>query len=220
MSLKRRVLYVWPWQKLRVSLDFAGVLETRESIGKLYGYLGDSNPIDTFGNRFERVNNMLNATKMGLNGRMSLVMGEDSLQELEDMKALITRAQAAVKDEWNERWKSDRDSLTLKTQTDAVRRADIHIALQAEPYMVKAVFDSLDKRFRLGKGANIKEAHEIRQRIKNRQELFEYLCLIVKVHRSLVEAGIKPGMTIGHKADWMYQERFIKPLTPEEMVRK
>lgn len=180
-NISREILYTWEWQKLRVSLSFATLIDTRESIETLNAYLLNHHFDDPIGNRITRVNNMMNATKMGMNGQLKLHAGTNKAVELKQMILEVSRMQLVVSAMQLEH------SMVLKEPILAVQRDDLTRAYYEEPTIFKKVLQDLTKRFYYGKGARISpnDNTAMNKRIRDRPELWRYIRLMEDVANSV-----------------------------------
>lgn len=180
-NIPREITYNWEWQKLRVSLSFSDEEATVASLEKLNEYLLSHTHADTFGNRLTRANNLLNATKMGINGqieRATTLSLEGWIDELKEMRLAILKAQLAMS---HLAMEHKAEAAALKTQIPSIQLEDLRKAYREERAIFEKVYRDLHHRFYKGKGANVKTEAQEAKRKADRPELWNYLNMMHKV---------------------------------------
>lgn len=121
-------LYNIEWQTLRVNLDFSSPTKITETFKKLDQYLlEEPKGYDTHDNKLWRILNLLNATRMGLNGQIKRFADNfDKVVQLDKMSGMVASYRDNIKEEYDSRkekhfrWEEDeeRNALSLANEDD------------------------------------------------------------------------------------------------------
>lgn len=162
MNAQKRSLYVFPWQLLRVKLDFATMESTKKSIQNISAYLERSEEIATC-DLYKAVN-LLAATAMGLYGQLAKALPDDDKRVM-DLNARINMI-TTVREVWSELY-AQRPKTTLTFYVDNYdRMSELRNAFSAD---ILLVHKDLRKRW--------VQSHKRTYQVQ-RDELGEYLELL------------------------------------------